>query len=201
METQRKLPILSPSPSTRLREAAPCRKQSVGRCWTNPPTNRAPVSNESTPESTRSTPSSRPNCWAPNHPSSSAANGRDRWQLTVPERDSRYQPALRMLRSPNSRVRVKQRYYLELKYLAINRNHLSRRLTRLTYCRLLVDTNSLRCLSAEALVTLSRSASYVCVEFSSEFVHRVGTRCGGKSILIIRLCSVVTPEIREVRGH
>jgi len=36
-------------------------------------------------------------------------------------------------------------------------------------------TNSLRCLSADTLVALSRPASYVCVKFSGEFVHRVGT--------------------------
>ena len=58
-------------------------------------------------------------------------------------------------------------------------------LAKLTSCRLLAETNSLRRLFAEALVILSRPASYVCVDLGGEFVYRVGTRCRSESALMI----------------
>ena len=56
-------------------------------------------------------------------------------------------------------------------------------------------------LSAKTLVPLPRPTDDVGVNFAGERIHRFGTVCLGKAILIVRLRPLVPPEVGEIFCH
>lgn len=62
-----------------------------------------------------------------------------------------------------------------------------------------VSSNSIH-LVAEVLMALSGATDDEGMEFCGERIHFFGTVCCCEAVLIVRFCSVITPEVCEVFG-